>query len=188
EDRPPEQDSGREVTDVLEVEQGLRVLEGGVVDPGQMPDDVRAKPEWERDRRSRQEADARGPGGERSERGRDAEDEQRRCPFRDRDVLEQVRREQVVVRDRRQRRYAGEEDDRYAEPEADDTPPGRREGAGARRIEDDEPRGRHESVGIEAPVRRRNHARYATATAPRRRPRGRSSMVELQPSKLVTWV
>jgi hypothetical protein len=57
EDRPPEKRSGCEVADVLEVEERV-MLECGVVDSGQVPEEVGRKPERQGD----------GWAGEQSER------------------------------------------------------------------------------------------------------------------------
>ena len=97
-DRPPQQHAGDEVERMLEMEQRMRVPQRRVVDPRQMPDAVVDDPEEERRHRSahpRRDA-PRAPAG--------SEHRQQRRPLGEDDVLDQVHREQVVHRDRLDRR------------------------------------------------------------------------------------
>jgi hypothetical protein len=95
EDRPPEERSGCEVANVLEVEERV-VLERGVVESGQVPEEIGGKPEPESDRWAGEQSDRPDSGDRRSQCRGNAEDEQRRRPLGEDDVLEQMRRQEVV--------------------------------------------------------------------------------------------
>ena len=95
---PPHGDPGREIHHVLDVQQRVRVTQRVVVDPGQMPDEVRRDPQRQRDERAEEHEAASA----RCERRRDGEHEQRRRPLGEHDVLQQVRPEERVQRERLQ--------------------------------------------------------------------------------------
>ena len=92
---------------MLDVEQGVGVAQRRVVDPRQVPDVVRREPERQRDERPEE----RKAGGARGDVARHREEEQRRRPLREHDVLEQVRPEERVVRERLELGDEGREDE-----------------------------------------------------------------------------
>jgi hypothetical protein len=105
-DRPPERHAREQVHDVLDVQQRVRLLERVVVDPRQMPDEVREQPEGEcRDERH---VDAL------RELRRHGEDEQRGRPLGEDDVLREVRPEERGRRPALERRHEEDEDQREA--------------------------------------------------------------------------
>jgi hypothetical protein len=95
ENRPPQEGPGRDVADVLEVQQSL-VLERGVVRRRDVPDEVREQPEGEGERGPGELSRAPDLADSYREGGRKAEDEQRGRPLGQYDVLEEMRRKQVV--------------------------------------------------------------------------------------------
>ena len=120
EDRPPEQCAGGEITDVLEMQEGL-MLECGVVGGRDVPRVVGQKPDPERDRRAGQEPHRRDAADPQRERRWHAEDEQRGGPFGEDDVLEQVSGEQVVG-ERVERADGGDEQDQAPGGEGGNAP------------------------------------------------------------------
>jgi hypothetical protein len=95
EDRPPEKRPGCDVADVLEVEKRV-VLERGVVEGRQMPEEVGRKPKPESDGWASEQPDRADSADRRSQCRGNAEDEQRRRPLGQDDVLKQMSREEVV--------------------------------------------------------------------------------------------
>ena len=77
----------------------------------------------------RQGGDGARPRDPLRERGGEAEQEQRRRPFREHDVLEQVRGQEVAERERLERRDERGEDQREPGRESDDAGARRREAA-----------------------------------------------------------
>ncbi len=86
-DAPPHGHPGREVEGVLEMEERVRVLERGVVEPRQVPEHVVREPERERDGGVGERAEERRPRERRRERRREPEDDEQRSPLRENDVL-----------------------------------------------------------------------------------------------------
>ena len=163
-DRPPEEEPGGEVEDMLEMEERVRVAERGVVDPGQVPDAVVDQPERERQQRWH-------PRRARGERRWDPEHRQERSPLSEHDVLDQVNREQEVERDRLDGSDRdGEQQHHRCEP-ARDPPAGRRYAPKRPEIRDREHRDEDERVRAPRP-------RIRIHPATLRDPRGCSSMVE----------
>ncbi len=142
---------------MLEVEEGVRVLECRVVDPRQVPDHVVAEPERERHRRMGQHPEGFRPDELRRERGREAEDDEERRPLGEDDVLQEVDRQQVVHGDRLERRDRHEEEQRHCRHEADDAPPRSGEAAHGEDVRDREQRNDDERLGVPRP-RVRVHA------------------------------
>lgn len=120
EDGPPEQRSSRHVADVLEVQEPV-VLERRVVKNREMPEEIRRQPEAERDGSAGEQLEAAGPPDRGGESRRDAEYEQRRRPLGEHDVLEQMRRKEVV-RQRVQRGDCGGEQEQAAGGESGNAP------------------------------------------------------------------
>jgi hypothetical protein len=110
---------------VLQVKQRLGPLERGIVEPRQMPHEVRAEPERQRYERMREGPHDSTTAGVGRQRGGQPEHGERRRPFGQDDVLEQVRRDEVVARQRVQRRDERCNDQRHAGDEARDPPPRR---------------------------------------------------------------
>jgi hypothetical protein len=121
EDRPPEKRSGGEVADVLEVKKRV-VLQRGVVEGGQVPQEVGRKPEPEGDGWAGEQPDRRDPADRDGECGWNSENEQGRRPLGQDHVLEQVGREQVVGQ-RVDRRDRSGEEEQAAGCEGGDAPP-----------------------------------------------------------------
>ena len=119
-DAPPHRDAGREVERVLEVEQRVRVLERGVVEPRQVPEHVVREPDGERDERVDERTNDRRTSERRRERRREPEHDEERRPLRENDVLEQVDDEQVVHRKRLDRCDRDGEDEHHRGDEAGD--------------------------------------------------------------------
>ncbi len=167
EHRPPEEHPGEDVGHVLELEQRM-VPQGGVVDGRHVPDGVVDEPDWKRDERVRQ----RPEGGVATERvgegGADAEHEERGHPFRERNVLKEVRREEVVERDRRDGRNEHGRGEQKPGRERDHPRPRGRVPAHGHHVggpHDDEGRD-HPGREVPAPGRRL-HRRKATMPAER---------------------
>ena len=97
------------------------------------------------------------------ERRREAENDEERRPLRENDVLEEVRAQQVVERDRLDRRHEDAEQEQLSRRERGDPPRGRGEDAYRQRVRDCETRNEHERLGIPCP-RVRIHA--ATLVSP----------------------
>ena len=161
--RPPDQEAGDEVAEVLEVEQRRGVPQGCVIGGRNVPRVVGREPERQRDQRVRERSDgavfSRGSCGGR----REPEHDERRAPFGDRDVLEQVGREQVVER---QALEWGHEDDKDQPEPAEEAgnPPARRGVAAEHeRVGQRQQRNEHDRLCMEAPAVRL-HRRYATRT------------------------
>src|SRR5207248_2364343 len=72
-DRPPERGARGDVAGVLQVEEGVRMPERGVVGPGQMPEEIGAEPERQRNRGPRQRANRGDAFGLVRQARRDAE-------------------------------------------------------------------------------------------------------------------
>jgi hypothetical protein len=121
EDRPPEERPGCEVADVLEVEERV-VLEGGVIESREVPYEVRRKPEPEGDGWASKQSDRRDSADRGSQSRGKAEDEQRRRPLGQDDVLEQMRREQVEGQ-RVERRDRGGKEEQAPGGEGGKAPP-----------------------------------------------------------------
>src|SRR5919201_6095804 len=115
-DGPPEEHTGGEVEGVLEVEQRVRVAEGGVVQPGDVPYVVRRQPREQGDGGRyavRQAVGAPRRDSQHGERGR---------PLGDDDVLEQVSAQEVVARKLSERAYERGEQERERDAEAGSPP------------------------------------------------------------------
>ena len=149
----------------------MRVTQRIVVHPREVPDEVRRDPQRQRDERP-EEHEATCASCERRRHG---EHEQRRRPLGEDDVLQQVRPEKRVQREGLQLREERQEQKRKTDA------CGRCLGAArtmaARRQEVRERECGDEPDGLRGEV---HHATLAV--------RGCSSMVELQPSKLITRV
>jgi hypothetical protein len=159
---------------VLEVEERGLVAEGGVVREGEVPREVGGEPDGERDGRPRQ-APRTGNARDRAGDGRwEPEHAERGRPLGEDDVLEQVRRQQVVEGDRLERRDRDRED--QCEPgKKGGRPPAVAPHAVRRQHVCDRERG-HEDERLEVPVPGRGvrpHAGHATG-APLRCPRARA--------------
>jgi len=111
-DRPPQGRASDEVGRVLDVQDGVRVPQREVVCGRHMPCEVGAEPDDE----GGDHRDAHAP----CEEGRQREHEQCRRPFRNRDVLEEVRGQQVVERERLERRREDGDQEEHGEYEAAD--------------------------------------------------------------------
>src|SRR5207244_10817642 len=94
----------REVGRVLEVEDRAGLLEGCVVDPRHVPDEVGAEPERQCNVRKRERPREAVALDLAREGGGDSDDGEPRRPFRDDAVLEQRRGEEIVERERLERR------------------------------------------------------------------------------------
>ena len=88
---------------MLDVQQRTLVAKGGVVHGGEVPDEVRPGPQ-------RQGDHGVGEQARPADRGRQPDHAERRSPLGQDDVLEQVDRQQIVERDRVQRRHEDGED------------------------------------------------------------------------------
>jgi hypothetical protein len=182
EDRPPQERPGGEVADVLEMEKRV-VLECGVVKRGQVPQKVGRKPEPEGDRWPGEQPD-RADSADRGGKCRwDAENEKGRSPLGQDDVLEQVGRKEVVGQ-RVERCDRGDKEKQASGGEGRETPPLRlaptdSDAIGERNRDDWQRRLEMERPGVW--VRTADRATLVAG-------RGRSSMVEPQPSKLVMRV
>jgi hypothetical protein len=141
-DGPPDADAGGEVGEVLDVEQRVRTAQCVVVDPGQVPRVVRREPERQRDQRPEE----REPGGALGDLRREGEDEQQRRPFCEHHVLQQMRPEEGVVRERLELREEGGEDEQDAERSCGDTRPG--DGPAAPGEQEPDRQGRREPDGL----------------------------------------
>src|SRR6266516_1614204 len=126
EDGPPEDEPREDQEAVLDVERPL-VPEGPVVERRQVDAVPDEEPERQREDGSRQERERTAPprGDRLAHRRREAKHEQRRRPVRDHHVLEQVDHQQVVDRDRLERRVEGKGDQDEAEREDRRARPGR---------------------------------------------------------------
>ena len=127
-ERPDEgaDEDEQEVLDSMEE----RVLQCGFVEEGEVPGDEHAEPERDRDRRSEQERE-RAPEGlhpserceqvareeEHRERAANGEEGERHPEVGDQDVLEHVRRLEILLGDRVERGDDPEDDDRDAREE-----------------------------------------------------------------------
>ena len=109
---------------MLEVEERVRVLERGVVEPREVPDHVVREPERERDGGVGEQRDRARARDRRGERGRDPEHDEERRPLGEDDVLEQVHGEEVVHAERVDRRDADREEEHHRPEEAGDAPGG----------------------------------------------------------------
>ena len=140
--RPDEQSAGDE-GHVLEVVHA-RVRGGEVVEARHVPDRHRGRPERQADQRAEHERKQRAKRFERGQRAQDrrrqqeederaahGDDEQRGGRVADQDVLEHVRREQIVVSGRVQRRGDRQDEEREPRAEEERTCPGRMVGAAA---------------------------------------------------------
>jgi hypothetical protein len=117
---PPQEAAGGEVADVLEVQED-GVLEGGIVGGREVPGEVGEEPDGERDWGPGEETCSGQPGELRGEGRRDPEHEERRRPLRQDDVLEQMRRQQVVG-ESVERRDCGREEQETTGGEGRDPP------------------------------------------------------------------
>ena len=144
-----------------------------VVHGGDVPDEVRPGPEREGDH-------GVGEQPRPAERSRQADHAERRSPLGEDDVLEQVDRQQIVERDRVQRRDEDRED--QAEPgyEAGDSPVLRPVAPDEERVADGERRDEEKRLEVERPGVGIVHGsgRYAMGL------RVRGVVVTREPSKL----
>src|SRR5439155_1135901 len=162
EERPPEERTREEVARMLHGEQRARVAESRVIHDGDVPDGVGPEPERQRDERVGERPDrAQCRKGARHRRAQ-SEDGEARGPLRERDVLEQVRREQVVLGKRRGRADEHAEREDYPGGEGDDTGPARAVAA------------RRATTTCSAP-RARTSSAEAAATTSSRAPAGTTS-------------
>ena len=90
---------------MLEREQARRMSKGGVVERRNVPHRVRPDPERESDVRPCEHPDDPRPREPLGEQRRDAEHEQERRPLGEHDVLEQVRPDEVLARERVEGRH-----------------------------------------------------------------------------------
>jgi len=156
-DRPPERRAGDEVRRVLDVQDGVRMPEREVVRGRHVPGEVRAEPDDERgDHR-----DANAPRKLRRQR----KHEQRGRPFRDRDVLEEVRSQQVVERERLERCREDGGEKEHGEDEAGDAPARDRVSADDQVVRERQRRHERECVGLGGPSVR-IHSGYAISARP----------------------
>ena len=152
---PPEEEPGHEVGHVLDVEERLGSAERRVVDGRYVPEEVRAGPQRKSDERMREQ-----PGD--GEVRREPEHAERRRPLGEDDVLEQVHREQVVERDRVQRRREDDQDQREPGREAGDPPARHAVAPDDEQVPDRERRNEDDSLEIQRPGVRIVHAPDAT--------------------------
>ena len=122
EHRPPEEEAGREVARVLEVEQARLMAECRVVGGGQMPGGIRREPQRQRDCRMREQANESATTEADGEPGGHAEHDERRRPLREDDVLEQMGAEQRRRREGVERRGGGCEHEQQSAAEAREPP------------------------------------------------------------------
>ncbi len=126
-----------------------------------MPGVVGREPERQRDERVRERSDG-GVLARRSRGGRrQPEHDEGRAPFGERDVLEQVRRQQVVERKALERRHEDHEDQSEPAEEAGDPPARRGVALKHERVAQRQQRDEHDRLGVEAPAVRL-HGRYAS--------------------------
>src|SRR4029450_36294 len=165
EHRPPEEQPGGEVADVLEVEERV-ALEGGVVESGDMPQEVRRQPQAECDGRAREESRAGEAGEVSRHRRRDAQDEERRRPLGEHDVLKKVSGEEVVG-ERVERGDGGDEEEQTAGGEGRHAPALRARPASPQRVDEDDRGDAERRLRVRGPcVRvRAGDRRYASPTS-----------------------
>jgi hypothetical protein len=121
EDRPPEENAGDEVREVLDVEEAV-VLERRVVGGRDVPNNVPGDPDRQGDQRPGQRANHTEARGLSRERGRDGQHEEQRDPLGQRHVLHEVRGEEVVERERPERCDRDREQEEDGRGEARDAP------------------------------------------------------------------
>ena len=138
-----------------------------------MPREVCDEPERQRDERAEDPPSRRPP----AEQRRHGEHEQARCPFREHDVLQQVRPEKRVQRERLELGRECREDEHERAGRCCDAEAAK----AARHVRAVRTRPRAPARGRAPPPR--GSCRYASRASC-----GCSSMVELQPSKLATRV
>ena len=95
-DGPPQAAAGDEVARMLEVQQGVLMRERRIVDPRDVPDEVRAEPERQGDERVRQCPDSQCLLEASRGRCRETENRERRSPLCDDDVLEEVCKDEIT--------------------------------------------------------------------------------------------
>jgi hypothetical protein len=161
EHRPPDEAAGREVAQVLDVQERARVSKRGVVRPRQVPGEVDGEPDRQGDEGARQEAQHPGAREPRRQRGGEAGDEERRRPLREDDVLEQVHRQQVPERDRLHRREEDREDQELAGDEGRNPLPRGREPAQREEVADGERRHQPQRLRVPAPAVRAHDSTLA---------------------------
>ena len=139
--------------------------ERSVVGPRKVPGEVDGDPERQRDERVREDAPT-GQAGERCRESRsEPGDAERGRPFREDHVLEQVHGEEVMERDRLDRREEDGEDQELAGGEGRDPDARRGEPAQGGEVGEREPRHEPERFGVPPPLVR-THAERATGIEP----------------------